>query len=55
MSLAKELKARLLTVENDGHTVALQGLNACADQAVVAYLVNRTLPAADLRCARQAG
>ncbi|MFC4942134.1 alpha/beta hydrolase [Pseudonocardia sp. GCM10023141] len=53
VSLAKQMKARLLTVENDGHTVALQGLNKCADDIASRYLVDLTLPAADPRCARQ--
>lgn len=53
VSLAKQLKARLLTVENDGHTVSLQGINSCADQIVVRYLLDLTLPAPDARCAAQ--
>jgi pimeloyl-ACP methyl ester carboxylesterase len=53
VSLAKQMKARLLTVENDGHTVALQAANTCADEATTRYLVDLTLPAQDTTCARQ--
>ncbi|QNG55648.1 alpha/beta fold hydrolase [Pseudonocardia petroleophila] len=54
VSLAGQLAARLLTVENDSHTVVLQGANACADAATTRYLVDLALPAADLTCAREA-
>ncbi|MBW0115768.1 alpha/beta fold hydrolase [Pseudonocardia sp. KRD-169] len=54
VSLAGQLAARLLTVENDSHTVVLQGVNACADEATTRYLVDLTLPPADLTCAREA-
>ncbi|GAY07133.1 alpha/beta hydrolase [Pseudonocardia sp. N23] len=49
VTLAKALDARLLTFEGTQHTVALQG-NACVDGIVGLYLVNLTLPAADVRC-----
>jgi pimeloyl-ACP methyl ester carboxylesterase len=52
VSLAKQLQARLLTVENDGHTIALQGVNGCADNITTRYLVDLSLPAADTKCAK---
>ena len=53
VSLAKQMQARLLTVENDGHTVALQAINGCADATTVRYLVDLTLPAVGSSCARE--
>ncbi|WP_232662945.1 alpha/beta hydrolase [Pseudonocardia sp. TRM90224] len=53
VSLAKQLKARLLSVENDSHTVALQGSNACTDAVATRYLVDLTPPAQDTTCPRQ--
>ncbi|WP_308282832.1 alpha/beta hydrolase [Pseudonocardia nigra] len=53
VALAEQLDALLLTVENDGHTVALQGTNTCADQIAVRYLVDLTLPASDTTCPRE--
>jgi pimeloyl-ACP methyl ester carboxylesterase len=50
VSLAEQMGARLLTVENDGHTVALQGANPCADEAATRYLVDLTLPADNATC-----
>ena len=47
------MSARLLTVDNDSHTVVLQGANACADETTTRYLVDLALPAADLTCARE--
>lgn len=52
VSLAKQMQARLLSVENDGHTVALQGSNACADRTATRYLVDLALPAQDTTCAK---
>ncbi|MGI5131811.1 alpha/beta hydrolase [Pseudonocardia sp. CA-107938] len=52
VALAQQLRARLLTVDNDSHTISLQGENACADDIVVRYLVDLQLPAADATCAR---
>ncbi len=52
VSLAKQMKARLLSVENDSHTVVLQGSNRCADDIAEAYLVDLTLPAQDTKCGR---
>ena len=52
VSLAAQLAARLLTVEHDSHTVVLQGANACADEVATRYLVDLTLPAADVTCPR---
>lgn len=54
VSLARQMQARLLTVENDGHTVALQAANTCADTTATRYLVDLALPAQDTTCARQA-
>jgi pimeloyl-ACP methyl ester carboxylesterase len=54
VSLARQMQARLLTVENDGHTVVLQAANTCADEAATRYLVDLTLPPQDATCARQA-
>jgi pimeloyl-ACP methyl ester carboxylesterase len=51
VSLAEQMGARLLTVQNDGHTIALQGANPCADETATRYLVDLTLPAADANCA----
>ncbi|WP_300008944.1 alpha/beta hydrolase [Pseudonocardia sp.] len=53
VSLAQQMGARLLTVENDSHTVVLQGINACADEVTTRYLVDRTLPETDPTCARE--
>jgi len=53
VSLAQQMQARLLTVENDGHTIALQGINACADTTTVRYLVDLALPEQDTTCARE--
>ncbi len=50
VALAEQLGARLLTVENDGHTVALQGANACADEIATRYLVDLALPPPGARC-----
>lgn len=41
--------ATLLTHQGDGHGIVFQG-NACVDDAVVAYLIERELPAADTVC-----
>jgi pimeloyl-ACP methyl ester carboxylesterase len=53
VSLAQQMAARLLTVDNDSHTVVLQGANACADEVTTRYLVDLTLPDADLTCPRE--
>ncbi|MBW0091286.1 alpha/beta fold hydrolase [Pseudonocardia sp. KRD-184] len=52
VSLARQLSARLLSVDNDGHTVVLQGVNACADEVTTRYLVDLVLPPTDTTCAR---
>lgn len=44
----------LLTYEGDGHTAFLRG-GPCIDDAVVNYLLNLTIPAADTRCPAQPG
>jgi hypothetical protein len=54
VSLAAQMRARLLTVQHDSHTVVLQGSNACADEVTTRYLVDLTLPAGDLTCDREA-
>lgn len=53
VSVAQQMAARLLTVDNDSHTVVLQGVNACADEVTTRYLVDLTLPATDLTCPRE--
>ena len=52
VALAKQMGARLLTVENDSHTISLQGENACADGVAARYLVDLQLPAQDPTCKR---
>jgi pimeloyl-ACP methyl ester carboxylesterase len=44
-------KARLLTWDGEGHTSFLQG-SSCVDDAVTAYLLHNTLPAAGTTCPR---
>jgi hypothetical protein len=52
--LVQELgNARLLTMVGDGHTAFGQGNSACVDGAVVAYLVDTTLPAAGTTCQQE--
>ena len=50
ISLAESLGAALLTVEGERHTIALQGISPCVDQAVADYLIDLALPPADARC-----
>lgn len=52
-SLASQLGSRLLTVDNNQHTVALQGLNKCADAITTRYLVDGAAPAQDPSCAAE--
>jgi hypothetical protein len=52
-SLAAQLGSRLLTVANNQHTVALQGINACADRITTRYLVDAVAPATDPSCAAE--
>ncbi len=49
VQLAAAVGARLLTVQGNQHTVALQG-EQCVDRIVIDYLVNQALPAADATC-----
>jgi pimeloyl-ACP methyl ester carboxylesterase len=49
VTLAKSLNARLITFEGDQHTASLEGKD-CVDDAVIAYLVDLTLPDEGLRC-----
>lgn len=49
VSLADSLGSALLTVEGERHTVALQSISTCVDQAVDAYLIDLTLPPDDAR------
>ncbi|WP_051580106.1 alpha/beta hydrolase [Pseudonocardia acaciae] len=55
VNLAKALSARLLTVEGNQHTVALQGASPCVDDAVTKYFTDLTLPPDTARCAVSAG
>ncbi|QEW04300.1 alpha/beta hydrolase [Microbacterium lushaniae] len=50
VSLAESLGSALLTVEGERHTIALQGISPCVDQAVADYLIDLTLPAEGARC-----
>ncbi|NMH96230.1 alpha/beta hydrolase [Pseudonocardia acidicola] len=50
VNLAKDLGARLLTVQGTQHTAFLQGIT-CVDSAGVAYLTSLTLPAKGMVCA----
>lgn len=49
VNLARELDASLITFDGTQHTVVFNG-DACVDPAVVNFLVDGTLPPADLRC-----
>ncbi|WP_281690495.1 alpha/beta hydrolase [Pseudonocardia thermophila] len=53
VALARQMGARLVSVEHDSHTVVLQKANACADEIAVRYLVDLQLPEGDVTCARQ--
>jgi pimeloyl-ACP methyl ester carboxylesterase len=50
--VAKLLKSRLLTYEGSGHVPSFGGI-ACIDDAIVAYLVEGSLPAEDISCAEK--
>ena len=49
---AKRLKSRMLTYEGSGHVPSFGGI-ACIDDAVVAYLVDGSLPTEDIVCAEK--
>jgi hypothetical protein len=49
VSLARDLDARLLTVQGTQHTAALQGIG-CVDDIVTGYLTDLTLPPDGSRC-----
>ena len=49
---AKRLKSRMLTYEGSGHVPSFGGI-ACIDDAVVAYLVDGSLPTEDFVCAEK--
>lgn len=49
MNLARDLGARLLTVEGTQHTAALQGTN-CVDDIVTRYFTDLTMPAEGTSC-----
>lgn len=49
VDLARELDASLVTFEGTQHTVVFNG-DPCVDSAVVAFLVDSTLPPAGARC-----
>jgi hypothetical protein len=48
VDLARQLRAPLITFDGTQHTVVFDG-NACVDDAVVRYLVDRVVPG-DLSC-----
>ena len=48
VDLARQLKAPLITYDGTQHTVVFDG-DSCVDDAVVRYLVDRTVPG-DLSC-----
>jgi pimeloyl-ACP methyl ester carboxylesterase len=50
VSLAKQLKARLLTHDGDGHTAYGYARSTCVDREVDAYLLTLALPKAGTRC-----
>ena len=52
-ALASQLGSRLLTVDNNQHTVVLQGLNKCADAIATRYLVDAVAPAQYPSCAAE--
>lgn len=49
IDLARQMGASLITFEGTQHTVVFNG-DACVDTATVAFLVDQTVPPADLRC-----
>lgn len=51
VALAETLGSTLLTVEDDGHTVIANGVNACADAIAAAYLIDLEIPEEDQTCA----
>lgn len=55
VALARQLGARLLTAQNDGHTISLQRKDPCVDALVIGYLVDLQLPAQDTTCGRPPG
>ncbi|PPK63396.1 alpha/beta hydrolase [Actinokineospora auranticolor] len=50
VTLAKALKARLITYVGDQHTVFLGGGNSCVDDAGSTYLIDLRAPLADIEC-----
>lgn len=50
VSLARQLKAGLLTHDGDGHTAYGYGRSTCVDREVDAYLLTLALPKAGTRC-----
>ena len=49
VDLARELDASMITFEGTQHTVVFNG-DPCVDSAVIAFLVDSTLPVPDTRC-----
>lgn len=49
-AMAKAFNSPLITVEGDGHTLALSGLNLCVDDAVIDYFVNHKAFAGSKKC-----
>lgn len=39
-TMAKDFNSSIITVEGDGHTIALSGLNQCVDDEVIDYFIN---------------
>lgn len=50
VDLAEQLDAALITHEGDSHTVVLNRLDTCVDNAVISYLVDLRSPVDGLRC-----
>ncbi len=50
ISLASSIGGRLLTVEGERHTIALEGLNQCVNDIVADYVINLELPDEETTC-----
>jgi pimeloyl-ACP methyl ester carboxylesterase len=50
VSLAKQLRAALVTYDGDGHTAYGYHRSTCVERTVDAYLIDLTVPAAGTRC-----
>lgn len=49
-AMAKAFNSPLITVEGDGHTLALSGLNLCVDDAVIDYFIDPKAFTGSKRC-----